>query len=41
MNKEEAEKKIVELLKKENKEDLIHDMALAPAWIQKIMKKAL
>jgi ribosomal protein S19E (S16A) len=43
MNKQTIveEKKIVELLKKENKQDLIHDMALAPAWIQKIMKKAL
>ncbi|MFT3904505.1 MAG: DUF6088 family protein [Niabella sp.] len=36
----EEEKKILELLKKENKNDLKHDIALAPVWIQKIMKKA-
>lgn len=35
------EEKIVELLKNENKSDLRHDIALAPVWIQKIMKKAL
>ncbi|MCL4482793.1 MAG: DUF6088 family protein [Bacteroidetes bacterium] len=35
------EKKIVGLLKKENPIDLIHDIRLAPVWIQKIMKKAL
>lgn len=35
------EKKIVGLLKKENPIDLLHDIKLAPVWIQKIMKKAL
>lgn len=38
---EAEEKKIVELLRKETENDLLHDMALAPVWIQKIMKKAL
>jgi len=38
---EEEENKIVELLKKEDEKDLKHDIALAPVWIQKIMKKAL
>jgi ribosomal protein S19E (S16A) len=33
--------KIVSLLKTENPDDLKHDIALAPVWIQKIMKKAL
>jgi hypothetical protein len=28
-------------LKKEDEKDLKHDIALAPVWIQKIMKKAL
>ncbi len=37
----EEEQKIVELLKKENPQDLVHDIRLAPVWIQKIMKKAL
>ena len=37
----EEEGKIVEVLKKENKQNLLHDIALAPVWIQKIMKKAL
>lgn len=37
----EEEQKILELLKKENEKDLKHDIALAPVWIQKIMKKAL
>jgi len=37
----EEEKKIIELLRKENLKDLKHDIALAPVWIQKIMKKAL
>jgi len=36
----EEEKKILELLKKENKNDLKQDIALVPVWIQKIMKKA-
>ncbi len=35
------EKKMVDLLRKEDKKDLRHDIALAPVWIQKIMKKAL
>ena len=39
--KEDEEQKIVELLKKEDEKDLKHDIALAPVWIQKIMKKAL
>jgi hypothetical protein len=38
---ETEEKKILELLKKEDEKDLKHDIALAPVWIQKIMKKAL
>ena len=38
---EEEEQKILDLLKKENRKDLKHDIALAPVWIQKIMKKAL
>jgi len=37
----EEEKKIVDLLKREEGKDLKHDIALAPVWIQKIMKKAL
>jgi ribosomal protein S19E (S16A) len=35
------EKKIIELLKKEDKNDLKQDIPLAPVWIQKIMKTAL
>ena len=35
------ELKIIELLKKEDEKDLKHDIALAPVWVQKIMKKAL
>jgi len=38
---ETEEKKILELLKKEDVKDLKHDIALAPVWIQKIMKRAL
>lgn len=38
---EEEEQKIIDLLKKEDKKDLKHDLALAPVWVQKIMKKAL
>ncbi len=38
---ETEEKMIVELLKKEDVKDLMHDIALAPVWIQKIMKKAM
>jgi hypothetical protein len=37
----EEEKTIIELLKQENHQDLLHDIPLAPVWIQKIMKKAL
>ena len=37
----EEEQKILDLLKQENEKDLKHDIALAPVWIQKIMKKAL
>lgn len=35
------EAKIIELLKKENPQHLLHDIKLAPVWIQKIMKRAL
>ena len=38
---EKEENKIIELLKKEDVKDLKHDIALAPVWIQKVMKKAL
>jgi len=38
---EAEEKKILELLKKEDVKDLKYDIALAPVWVQKIMKKAL
>ncbi len=38
---EEEEHKIITLLKKEDTKDLKHDLALAPVWIQKIMKRAL
>ena len=38
---DEEELKILTLLAKENEKDLKHDIALAPVWIQKIMKKAL
>ena len=37
----EDELKIIKLLKKENPEDLAHDVRLAPVWIKQIMKKAL
>lgn len=37
----EEEQKIIELLKKEDKKDFMHDLALAPVWVKKIMKKAL
>ena len=39
--KKDEEKKILELLKKEDEKDLKHDIALAPVWVQKLMKKAL
>lgn len=35
------EQKIIELLKKERHGDLLHDIGVAPEWIQSIMKKAL
>lgn len=38
---ESEEKRILELLQEENQADLKHDIALAPIWIQTIMKKAL
>jgi len=38
---DEEERKILALLKKEDLNDLKHDAALAPVWIQKILKKAL
>lgn len=38
---EEEEEKILDLLRKEDENDLRHDIPLAPEWIQKIMKKAL
>jgi hypothetical protein len=38
---EDEEKKIIDLLRKEDEKDLKYDIALAPVWIQKIMKKAL
>ena len=38
---EQEEVKIIDLLKREDEKDLKHDIALAPVWIQKIMKKAL
>ena len=38
---ESEERKIIKLLKKEVEKDLIHDIRLAPVWIQKIMRKAL
>lgn len=37
----EEEQKIIHLLKQEEQKHLQHDIALAPVWIQKIMKKAL
>ena len=38
---EAEEKIIIELLKKENPNNLEHDIQLAPVWIKKIMQKAL
>jgi len=38
---EDDEHKILDLLRKEDRKDLEHDISLAPVWIQKIMKKAL
>ena len=37
----DEEQKIIDLLRKEDIKDLKHDIALAPVWIQKIMKIAL
>ncbi len=37
---ESEERIILKLLKKEKEKDLIHDIQLAPVWIQKIMQKA-
>jgi len=37
----EEDQKILDLLRKEDIKNLKHDIALAPVWIQKIMKKAL
>jgi hypothetical protein len=38
---DDEEKKIIELLKKEKKENLINDIKIAPDWIRTIMYKAL
>ncbi len=35
------EQKLIELLKRERHSDLLHDISIAPEWIQRIMKKAL
>jgi len=35
------EKQIINLLKKESNIVLLHDIKLAPVWIQKIMRKAI
>jgi hypothetical protein len=35
------QEKIIELLRMEDEKDIRHDLALAPVWIQKIMRKAL
>jgi hypothetical protein len=37
----QEEQKIIELLKREDRKYLVHDIALVPVWIQEIMKKAL
>lgn len=37
----EFEEKIIQLLKKEKRKELEHDIPLAPVWIRKIMQKAL
>ena len=37
----DEEQKIIELLKKEDRSNLLHDIQLAPVWIKKIMQKAL
>lgn len=38
---EQEVQKIIALLKNEDRQHLVHDIALAPVWIQNIMKKAL
>lgn len=38
---EQEEQKIIKLLREEDKKDLVHDIGLAPVWIQKIMTKAI
>jgi len=38
---EPDEQKLISLLRKEKHEDLLHDIRLAPVWVQQIMKKAL
>ena len=38
---ENEQKKVVALLKREEEANLVHDIGLAPVWIQLIMKKAL
>ena len=35
------EKKILELLKKEDQDNIKHDIAIAPEWIRIILKKSL
>ena len=37
----DKEKRIIDLLKKEDRTNLLHDIQLAPVWIKKIMQKAL
>jgi Family of unknown function (DUF6088) len=39
--RDEEEKKIIQILQKEDKNKLYHDIKLAPVWIANIMKKAL
>jgi hypothetical protein len=39
--KANEERKILDLLRKEDVKNLKHDISLAPVWIQKIMEKAL
>jgi ribosomal protein S19E (S16A) len=38
---QQDEEKIIDVLKNERHGDLIHDIGVAPEWIQQIMKKAL
>lgn len=39
--RDEEERKIIQLLQKEDKKKLQHDIKLAPVWVGNIMKKAL